>query len=156
MPEATMPLRVRAATPADLAVVCEFNSLLAKESEGKTLDQELLGPGVAAVLGDPHKGRYFLAESDGQIVGQLAITFEWSDWRNGWFWWIQSVYVRPEARRSGVFRTLFQHVHDTAVNDPDVIGIRLYVERGNQAAHGTYQTMGLDWTSYQVMERYPL
>ncbi len=159
-----MPLHVRAATPADLDVVCEFNSLLAQESEGKTLDQDLLRPGVAAVLGDPHgdahgdahKGRYFLAESDGQVVGQLAITFEWSDWRNGWFWWIQSVYVRPEARRRGVFRTLFRHVHDAAVNDPAVIGIRLYVERDNLAAHGTYQTMGLDWTSYQVMERYPL
>jgi len=151
-----MPLRVRAAAPADLAVVCDFNSLLAKESEGKTLDQDLLRPGVAAVLADPHKGRYFLAEKDGHIVGQLAITFEWSDWRNGWFWWIQSVYVRPEARRIGVFRALFEHVRDAAVRDSEVIGIRLYVERDNHAAHGTYQRLGLDWTGYQVMERYPL
>jgi GNAT superfamily N-acetyltransferase len=151
-----MPLLIRAATADDVAIVCDFNALLAKESEGKTLDEALLRPGVAALLGDPAKGRYFLAEEDGRVVGQLAVTFEWSDWRNGWFWWIQSVYVRPEARRRGVFRALFQYLHDAAKHDPQVIGIRLYVERDNHAAHGTYQALGLHWTDYQVMERYPL
>jgi ribosomal protein S18 acetylase RimI-like enzyme len=93
---------------------------------------------------------------NGAIVGQLGVTCEWSDWRNGWFWWIQSVYVRPEARRCGVFRTLFQHVRDSAKNDAQVIGIRLYVEHENQSAQKTYQAMGLSQTTYQVMERYPL
>ena len=151
-----MPIHVRPATIADAGVVCEFNSKLALESEGKTLDAALLRLGVHKALADGNKGRYFLAEDGGHIVGQLGVTYEWSDWRNGWFWWIQSVYVRPEARRRGVFRSLFQHVHQAARDDPDVIGIRLYVERDNHAAHGTYQALGLEWTTYQVMERYPL
>src|SRR5438105_3262079 len=98
-----MPLNVRAATAADAAVVVEFNRLLAEESEGKTLDPALLRPGVTAVLADPVKGLYFLAEEAGVALGQMGLTFEFSDWRNGWMWWIQSVYVRPEARRRGVF-----------------------------------------------------
>jgi ribosomal protein S18 acetylase RimI-like enzyme len=151
-----MPISVRRATLDDAAVVCEFNRLLAHESEGKTLDLALLRPGVAHVLADKDKGLYFLAEESGAIVGQLGVTFEWSDWRNGWFWWVQSVYVVPEARRRGVFRTLFRHVHAAAQADAQVIGIRLYVERDNFAAHKTYQALGLEWTTYQVMERYPL
>ena len=84
------------------------------------------------------------------------ITFEWSDWRNGWFWWIQSVYVIASARRQGIFRALFRHVNEGARADPTVIGIRLYVERDNHTAHHTYKNLGLEWTSYQVMEKYPL
>src|SRR5687767_7519785 len=151
-----MSIVVRTAMPEDVDVVCDFNARLALESEGKGLNLGLLRPGVSAVLADRHKGYYFVAEEAGQILGQLGVTFEWSDWRNGWFWWIQSVYVRPEARRRGVFRRLFAHVEQAAKNDPQVIGIRLYVETDNHAAHGTYKAMGLDWTTYQVMERYPL
>ena len=151
-----MPLLVRPAAPADAAVVCEFNRLLALESEGKHLDPALLQAGVQKALADDNKGRYFLAVLDGQIVGQLGVTLEWSDWRNGWFWWIQSVYVRAEARRQGVFRSLFQHLLESAKSDPQVIGIRLYVERENHAAQNTYEAMGLHRTGYQVMERYPL
>jgi GNAT superfamily N-acetyltransferase len=151
-----MSTRVRRATSDDVAIVVEFNRLLALESEDKALDPALLTPGVRQALADDHKGRYFLAEVEGQIAGQLGVTYEWSDWRNGWFWWIQSVYVRPEFRRRGVFRALFQHVRDAATSDPEVIGIRLYVETDNHAAHRTYQSMGLEWTTYQVMERYPL
>src|SRR4051812_31390554 len=106
-----MALTVRTAVAGDQAVVVEFNRLLAQESEGKTLEPTVLAAGVAALLADPHKGRYFLAEEDGRVLGQVGLTFEWSDWRNGWMWWIQSVYVRPEARRRGVFRALFRHVH---------------------------------------------
>src|SRR4051794_30784856 len=108
--EATMPPSLRRAVPADAPVVVEFNRLLAQESEGKALDPAVLSAGVAAALADPARGLYFLAEQDGQVLGQILITTEWSDWRNGWFWWIQSVYVRPEARRRGVFRALFEHV----------------------------------------------
>src|SRR5262245_53766191 len=151
-----MPVTVRRAAPADAPVVVEFNRLLAEESEGKTLDLSLLTPGVAAGLADECKALYFVAEADGATVGQMMITFEWSDWRNGWFWWIQSVYVRPEARRQGVFRALFDHVHQAARHDPTVIGLRLYVERDNKAAQETYQRMGMEWTSYLVLEKYPL
>lgn len=151
-----MAIVIRQANPADAAVVAEFNSHLALESEGKELDRALLDRGVRAALADPAKGRYFLAERDAQIVGQLGITYEWSDWRNGWFWWIQSVYVVAAARRQGVFRALFRHVEETARADPMVIGIRLYVDRDNRPAHDTYEGLGLVWTTYHVMEKYPL
>src|SRR5438067_1889723 len=98
-----MPVRIRPATSADVAVVAEYNRLLALESEGKSLDPVLLQPGVAAALSDPRKALYFVAEEAGEVVGQLMITFEWSDWRNGWIWWIQSVYVRSSWRGRGVF-----------------------------------------------------
>ena len=151
-----MPLEVRPATPADAPVIVEFNRLLAEESEGKALDRALLAAGVAAGLADPHKALYFVAEEGGRVLGQTMITFEWSDWRNGWFWWVQSVYVRPEARRRGVFRALFEHVVAAARRDPQVIGLRLYVEEENRLAQQTYARLGLSRTSYHVMERYPL
>jgi GNAT superfamily N-acetyltransferase len=151
-----MPLTIRRAGPADAAIVAEFNQLLALESEGKTLDRDLLRAGVAAGLADPAKSVYFLAEEDGAAVGQMMYTTEWSDWRNGWFWWIQSVYVRPEARRRGVFRVLFEHVHQAARADGHVIGLRLYVERENHVAQKTYQNMGMEPAGYLVFERYPL
>jgi GNAT superfamily N-acetyltransferase len=151
-----MPLAIRQATPADAAIVMEFNQRLAEESEGKTLDPAVLARGVAAGLDDPRKSVYFLAEDDGVALGQIMYTTEWSDWRNGWFWWIQSVYVRPEARRRGVFRALFEHLRKAAQADPEVIGLRLYVERQNHIAQQTYQRMGLTPAGYEVFERYPL
>jgi GNAT superfamily N-acetyltransferase len=151
-----MPMTIRAATLADAPVVVEFNCLLAQESEGKTLDAALLTPGVAAGLSDPHKGRYFIAEEDGKVLGQVGVTYEWSDWRNGWMWWIQSVYVRPEARRRGIFRALFGHVEKTARADPEVIGLRLYVERENHVAQQTYERLGMIETGYFVLEKHPL
>ena len=151
-----MPLTIRRAGPADAAVVAEFNRLLAEESEGKALDSAVLAAGVAAGLADPHKSAYFLAEQDAAALGQIMYTTEWSDWRNGWFWWIQSVYVRPEARRRGVFRALFDHVAAAARADPEVIGLRLYVETENHVARETYQRLGLGPTGYVVLERYPL
>jgi predicted ABC-type ATPase/ribosomal protein S18 acetylase RimI-like enzyme len=151
-----MQLNIRHAGPGDAPVIVDFNRWLAEESEGKTLDAETLEPGVAAVLADRRKGLYFLAEADGRPVGQVGVTFEWSDWRNGWFWWIQSVYVRKEARRQGVFRALYGHVEEMARRDPEVIGLRLYVEQGNEAAQKTYLGLGLARTGYFVLEKYPL
>jgi ribosomal protein S18 acetylase RimI-like enzyme len=151
-----MPWTVRPATPADADTIIEFNRLLAQESESKTLDLNLLGPGVRAGLADPHKGRYFVAEDAGASAGQMGITYEWSDWRNGWFWWIQSVYVRSEHRRRGVFRALFDYVQAAAKSDPTVIGLRLYVERDNAAAQKTYRSLGMVETGYFVLEKYPL
>jgi len=151
-----MPLTVRRATPADATLIVEFNRRLAEESEGKTLDSKVLAAGVAAVMADPYKGPYFLAEENGETLGQMQVTYEFSDWRNGWFWWIQGVYVRPESRRRGVFRALYQHVAEAAKCDPEVIGLRLYVERDNERAHQTYLGLGMAWTNYLLMERFPL
>jgi GNAT superfamily N-acetyltransferase len=152
-----MAIEVRRATAADVACVCEFNRLLALESEGKTLDPEVLACGVRAVLEDANKGLYFLAVEEDLVLGQMGITFEWSDWRNGWFWWLQSVYVRHEARRRGVFSRLFEHIRGEASANPRaVIGLRLYVENANSNAHATYRKLGFEWTSYQVMEKLPL
>ena len=147
---------VRSATPADAAVIIEYNRRLAWETEGKALDPDILAAGVRAGLADQHKALYFVAEEDGALAGQLMLTREWSDWRNGWIWWIQSVYVRKEFRRRGVFRALYQHVLDSAARDPEVIGIRLYVEAENHAAQETYTRLGMVRTSYGVFERCPL
>jgi GNAT superfamily N-acetyltransferase len=151
-----MPLVIRRAGPGDTDLVVDFNRRLAEESEGKKLDTTLLTAGVAQALADPQKGLYFLASDSGRVIGQMMITTEWSDWRNGWFWWIQSVYVRAEARRQGVFRSLFEHVHQAAQRDSSVIGLRLYVDRGNHAAQETYRHMGMTETEYFVLEKYPL
>jgi ribosomal protein S18 acetylase RimI-like enzyme len=151
-----MPLAIRRGTPADAAVIVEFNRRLAEESEGKALDLAVLTRGVTAALADPNKGPYYLAEDGAEVVGQMQITFEFSDWRDGWFWWIQGVYVRSDARRRGVFRALYEHVVDAARREPDVIGVRLYVEKENHAAQQTYQRLGMEWTDYRVMELYPL
>ena len=151
-----MALTIRRATPADAPVLIEFNRRLAEESEGKALDLDVLGKGVAAALADPNKGPYYVAEEGGEVVGEMQITFEWSDWRNGWLWWIQGVYVRADARRRGVFRALYEHVCEAARQDPEVVGLRLYVERENLAAQQTYLRMGMEWTNYLMLERYPL
>jgi predicted ABC-type ATPase/ribosomal protein S18 acetylase RimI-like enzyme len=151
-----MPFTIRQAGPADTPVIVEFNRLLAEESEGKALDIEVLEEGVSAVLADPLKGLYWVAEEGGNIVGQVGVTFEFSDWRGGWFWWIQSVYVRKEARRQGVFQTLYRHIEEMARRDPAVIGLRLYVEEENRTAQETYFKMGMTRTGYFVLERYPL
>jgi ribosomal protein S18 acetylase RimI-like enzyme len=148
-----MNLTIRPAQIGDADAIREFNRLLAKETEHKDLDPATLGAGVAAMLGDPNKGRYFVAEADARIVGQLGITFEWSDWRNGNFWWIQSVYVAVNARRHGVFRRLYDHVLAAAAREPDVIGVRLYVEHDNTTAQATYRKLGMTLTSYHLMEK---
>lgn len=147
---------IRKATPADEDVLVRFNAALAEESEGKRLHEPTLRAGVRAGLADPQKGFYTVAEFDGEIVGQVLVTYEWSDWRNGWFWWVQSVYVRSDARRVGVFRTLFEHLRTAATADPTVIGLRLYVEHDNHRAHQTYQALGLTDEPYGLMGVYPL
>jgi GNAT superfamily N-acetyltransferase len=151
-----MPLTVRRATAADAAYLVEYNRRMAQETEGKTLDPAVLAAGVAAVLADPARGAYYVAVDGPDVVGQLMITLEWSDWRNAWLWWIQSVYVRADARRHGVFRTLYEHVYEAARRDGQVIGLRLYVERDNRDAQATYQKLGMRDANYLVFERFPL
>jgi GNAT superfamily N-acetyltransferase len=147
-----MSITVRAAVAADFEFLAHGNAAMALETEHKRLDPAVVDAGVRAALADPAKGRYFIAEHDGQRVGQLMFTYEWSDWRNGMFWWIQSVYVLPTARRSGVFRALFRHVEQLARSDAGVCGIRLYVERENVRAQATYSHCGLEDGGYVVME----
>lgn len=147
-----MKIRIRDAAPDDLETIVGYNLALAHESEDKKLDTDTLRAGVGALLADPSKGRYFMAEADGAVVGQTMITFEWSDWRNGEFWWIQSVYVERDARRQGVFRALYDHLQELAYRDPEVCGIRLYVEQENTRAQRTYQRCGMEDTGYRVME----
>lgn len=148
-----MQIEIRPASVEDWPVIVAFNCDLALESEGKVLNREHVEPGVQALLIDPRKGRYLLALVEGRIVGQLMHTFEWSDWRNGDIWWLQSVYVHPDFRRHGVFRALFEHLKTQALADPGVVGLRLYVEEQNTRAHETYRQLGLDEGGYFVMEK---
>ena len=152
-----MHLTIRRATPADLPVLVAFNLALALETERKRLNPEVLTAGVRAVLDDPSRGFYTVAQDpSGQVVGQLLVTYEWSDWRNGWFWWIQSVYVREDVRRRGVFRALYEQTRRQAAADPSLIGLRLYVEADNARARATYAALGMTLTTYGLMEEYPL
>ena len=151
-----MPTTVRPATDADARFLVEFNCRLASETEGKTLDPAIVAAGVAAGMRDPNKAAYFVAEDASAVVGMVLLTREWSDWRNGWLWWIQSVYVRPEARRRGVFRALYDHIYRLAREEADVIGLRLYMEENNHRAAKTYAAVGMVPAGYVVFERFPL
>ncbi|MCY2968017.1 MAG: GNAT family N-acetyltransferase [Planctomycetota bacterium] len=146
-------ITIRPAGPGDWETVVDFNCRLAEESEGKRLDRGHVEPGVKALLADARKGRYYLALIDGEIVGQLMHTYEWSDWRNGDIWWLQSVYVIPDRRRQGVFRALFEHLRTAAQDDPGVVGLRLYVEEQNAHAHATYANLGFQPGGYFVLEQ---
>jgi len=145
-------LEIRDATAADEATIVDFNARMAEETEGRTLDPEVLGAGVAAALNDSTKGRYWLATSSGKIAGQIMVSWEWSDWRNGMLWWIQSVYVPAQFRRQGVFRALYKHVESLAQADEEACGIRLYVEKNNVRAQQTYRVLGMSEPGYNVME----
>ena len=132
-----------------------INIRMALETESLRLSPKTVAKGVRAILRDPSKGMYFLAESqDGgrEILGQLMVTMEWSDWRNGNFWWIQSVYVREEQRGKGVFRALYKHVRQLARKRDDVCGLRLYVEKNNRAAMRTYKRLGMKETYYRIYD----
>ena len=154
--------RVRPAHAADAPLIAAWNAAMAWETEHKRLDSGVLGAGVAAGLADAAKARYFIAMDDAAVaghetigvpVGTLMLTTEWSDWRNGDWWWIQSVYVPEEHRRRGVFAALYRHVEQLAREAPGVIGLRLYVERGNAAAQRTYAALGMRDAGYALLEQ---
>ena len=147
-----MSITIRPATPNDAASITEFNTLMAKETESIGLDSARLRLGVESVLRDPSKGVYYVAEADGGVVGQTLITYEWSDWWNGTFWWIQSVYVQQEYRGKGVFKALFNHILSLANKDKAVCGVRLYVEKHNRRAQQTYERLGMKKTHYEMYE----
>lgn len=146
-------LEIRPASPDDWRTIAEFNVRLAAETEDKQLVAATVEAGVQGLLSDSRRGRYFVACVADRIVGQLMHTFEWSDWRNGEIWWLQSVYVHPEFRRQGVFRSLNDHLARLAEGSPGVVGLRLYVEHENTPAQRTYQSLGMTDPGYRVMEQ---
>ena len=147
-----MNISIRNAVRSDAVTIVRFNAAMADETEHKTLDLRLLHDGVNGLFDHPEYGFYILAESDGEIVGQIMITYEWSDWRNGNFWWIQSVYVKKELRQHGVFRALYEYVENLAKKRKGVCGLRLYVERQNERAQKTYEKMGMARSMYEMFE----
>ena len=155
VPESNTMITVRKGTLDDAADIAAFNLAMAHETEDKALDPATIRAGVESLFERPELGFYLVAESsdsDAGIVGCLMITYEWSDWRNGVFWWIQSVYVRSEHRGSGVFSTLYREVESLAADSGDAAGIRLYVEHDNQRAQRTYQSLGMVETRYKLYE----
>ena len=155
---ATSALAVRRATLDDLETIVDFNIRLAAESEDIRLDRETVRRGVRGLLADAARGAYYVACGPGiighapDIIGQMMHTHEWSDWRNGDIWWIQSVYVHPDHRRRGVCRALYEHIRERAAADPGVVGVRLYVERENARAQATYAALGMRQGGYLVMQ----
>ncbi len=143
-------MEIRNATPDDVAIIAEFNAAMALESEDVVLDPAILAAGVAAALADGGKAFYLLAEIDGAPAGQVMVTYEWSDWRNGWIWWLQSVYVRPGHRRAGVFSRLYRRLRALAEAQGDVHGLRLYVMRDNAGAKRAYEAAGMAHAQYDM------
>ncbi|MCB1553557.1 MAG: GNAT family N-acetyltransferase [Xanthomonadales bacterium] len=147
-----LSISVRPATLDDLSDLQAFASAMAWETEGKRLDPDTLRRGLQRVFAQPELAEYWVAVRNEAVVGTLMLTYEWSDWRCGLWWWIQSVYVPPEARRSGVFRALYRHAEARARETPGVCGLRLYVETQNLRAQATYRQLGMRDAHYQVME----
>ena len=147
-----MPTEFRRATLEDAEVVARYAADMALETENLRLDREQVRRGVEAALRDASKGFYVVAAAHGAVVGQAMVTFEWSDWSNGMRWWLQSVYVNPDFRRSGIFRGLLQMVRRLAQAEGTVCSVRLYVERENRAAQAVYTQLGFHETNYRLYE----
>ncbi len=145
-------VNIRKATPADIEVLVGFNASMAMETEGRFLDTDTLKQGTQAVFDSPEKGYYLVAEADGEVVGSLLCMEEWSDWRGATFWWIQSVYVRPDWRRKGIYRRLHNWVYEAALAADGVCGVRLYVDKENHIAQETYMSLGMSKTNYDLYE----
>ena len=146
------PPTVRPARTSDARRIAEFQRAMALETEGKELDEDVVLAGVRRALRDPAKARYLVAELGGEVVSCLGLTLEWSDWRNGWFWWIQSVYTAPEERGCGAYRALYEEVLSQARAADDVLGVRLYVATENAAARAVYEKLGMREVGYRPYE----
>jgi len=143
---------IRQAIPADARQISSFNQNMAFETEGIRLESEVILAGTCRLIDNRNLGFYLVAECEREIVASLMVTTEWSDWRNGVFWWIQSVYVMPQWRRQGIYRRLYEKVKELAETDRDVCGYRLYVERENTTAQSTYRNVGMSQTHYRMYE----
>ncbi|MDA0836759.1 MAG: GNAT family N-acetyltransferase [Planctomycetota bacterium] len=144
--------KVRLANAEDAEAIVQFNAMMAKETEDRDLDMETLRRGVRSVFARGDRGFYVVAVSEDQVIAQLMVTFEWSDWRAAWFWWIQSVYVIPERRREGIYRGLYKFVKRLSVKRGGVCGFRLYVARENDIARSAYLSLGMDNSRYEMYE----
>jgi len=144
-------ITIRKATPEDADVIVDFQQKMARETEHMTLVHEIINKGVNAVFTDSTRGQYWVAEDNGKVVASLLITYEWSDWRNSNVWWLQSVYVLPAFRRTGIFRSMYQYIKDEAYKC-GVAGLRLYVETNNSRAQKTYETLGMKSEHYTMYE----
>ena len=147
-----MQTSIRVATLQDLAALVDFNQSMALETEKKQLATAILNKGVGALIADATKGFYLVAEQNSQVVGSLMVTTEWSDWRNGVFWWIQSVYIVPQCRRQGIYGLLYSKVKELAQQNGNVCGFRLYVEKENLVAQRTYEALGMEQSHYLMYE----
>jgi len=147
-----MSVTVRPGRAEDAPRIAGFQLAMAREAEGKALDGAVVERAVRRALEDPARASYLVAVLDGELVGSLMLTREWSDWRDGWWLWIQSVYTDPGARRQGVYRALHDRVRADAEAAPDVLGIRLYVEEDNTPARATYERLGMEASSYCFYE----
>ena len=145
-------IEVRNATRDDVPFLADCNIAMAYESEKKHLDRDVLTRGIVAVFDHPERGFYVVAECEGKAVGSLLITHEWSDWRNGGWWWIQSVYVIPDVRRGGVFSAMYREIETRAKASAGVIGLRLYVEKENSRAQATYAALGMEPAYYSLYQ----
>jgi len=145
-------LVIRTAERGDAAVIAGFNIVVAAETEGKQLDEAVAAKGAVGLFDKPQYGFYIVAEKAGELVGSLMITYEWSDWRNGVYWWIQSAYVKPEFRGVGVFTAIYEYVRARAKEQAGVCGLRLYVEKENATAQRLYERLGMIEKSYKVYE----
>ena len=153
----TSTISIRQATTSDIGFIAQFNQAMALETENKTLPTETIQNGVTRMIQQPAMGFYLVAEiqtdeDTTEVCGCLGITYEWSDWRNGLFWWIQSVFIDQQHRRKGVFGKLYQRVTELAKEQPDACGIRLYVERETTNAQKTYHALGMIETEYNLLE----
>jgi GNAT superfamily N-acetyltransferase len=142
---------IRKASPEDASTIIDFQQKMAWETEEMLLIPEIVEKGVNAVFSVPARGQYWVAESDGKVIASLLITFEWSDWRNSDVWWFQSVYVLPEFRRKGIFRSMYQYIKTEAEKE-GIPGLRLYVETNNSGAQITYQALGMQSLHYKMFE----
>ncbi len=147
-----MTVEIRPAVMEDAATIARFNQFMAEETEDKRLPDDLITPGVEALVQDDQLGFYLVAEVNAEVIACLGVTYEWSDWRNGLFWWIQSVYVAKPHRGAGVFSAMYAEVKRRAKAADNTCGIRLYVERDNEQAQKTYRRLGMIETDYKLME----
>lgn len=145
-------LKIRDAKVADLPVIVDFQLRMALETEDFLLDKKVLEKGVASVLADEAKGRYYVVCNDSDVVASMLITPEWSDWRNGTVLWIQSVYVKPEYRQNGIFKMMYQHIRSLVESSSHYRGIRLYVDKTNASAQKVYSAVGMNGEHYQLFE----
>ncbi len=145
-------MNIRFAKETEIDSLVDFNQAMALETEGRLLDPDILRRGVASVFRDEKKGFYVVAEDGGNIVGGLMITYEWSDWRCNWFWWIQSVYILPESRGKALYSRMYEFVKDLAAQNGSVCGFRLYVEKENMHAQKVYEKVGMESSYYLMYE----